>query len=373
MTESADPAAAGFPVIPAGTDPPADAGGDAAAGISASEAAPGVDPAVAAEAAPGGDVDGAAAAPGDAADADPPPPADRPDSSAGDLQFDQLLGGEAPNPALAAKMSSIAEDYDDQGRPSEAPSVGSERLAVRDRPATAPTPAAAAAAAALPRLDPAKVEARTAADPDAYIAASLSHAFGLLGPDDPPQVDLDRQLFAELADLGLDLDAFKADLAALAKGDQRAFRLSSFQTALRTTFEQQRVLLAESVSKLKHSFDTTDRVRLNLLRQAQAVFLLFDAVEQRLKDDINRLGGQATALDASYSALVRKFERLDLLVYDVEERSGAMKEEVRRAGVEIRGSGPAVQRLALIGSAAGGLAGGFVAFLLLMSLWLVFA
>ena len=217
------------------------------------------------------------------------------------------------------------------------------------------------------------VERDAREDHDLYSAQSFGHALGFLGPDDVPDAEIEAQLREELLNAGVDLARYKLSYEILPEKDRERFRLVELQVALRKTLENLEDLTAASAGRVRFQLDSTDAIRLNLLKQAQSVFLLFDASEARIRKMLDDLGGQAKSIDASYAALQRKFERLDQLVYDVEERALAMREEIRGAGASIRGSGPAVQRLAFLGAVSGAVAGGLVGFIVMLSLWLVLA
>ena len=47
------------------------------------------------------------------------------------------------------------------------------------------------------------------------------------------------------------------------------------------------------------------------------------------------------------------------------------REEIRLAGAEIRGAGPALQRLVFLASLGGGIVGAFFGFVVMLCLWLV--
>ncbi len=237
----------------------------------------------------------------------------------------------------------------------------------------------------------AAVEAAVARDPERYYAESLAHAFGYLRPGQPPDPDLEAQLREELRSAGVDLDRVQLAYETLPKRDQAEFRLIELQVALRHTLENIEELTRAAHGRVRAQLVTTDKVRLDLLKQAQAVFLFFESAEDRVGGVLDRIGergeaaekrveavvdkvtGNAKSVDGLYSALKVKFDRLDQVVYDLQERSSAMREEIRAAGADIRGAGPSVQRLALGGGFLGALAGGFVAFVAMLSLWLVLA
>ncbi len=237
----------------------------------------------------------------------------------------------------------------------------------------------------------AAVEAAVSRDPERYVAESLAHAFGYLQPDQPPDADLEAQLIEELRNAGVDLERVRVAYETLPKNVQAEFRLIELQVALRHTLENIEELTRAAHGRVRAQLETTDKVRLDLLKQAQAVFLYFEsaevrvggvldrigeqgeAAEKRLEDIVDKVAGHAKSVDELYSALKVKFDRLDQVVYDLQERSSAMREEIRAAGADIRGAGPSVQRLALGGGFLGALAGGFIGLVAMLSLWLVLA
>ncbi len=230
-----------------------------------------------------------------------------------------------------------------------------------------------------------------ARNPERYVAKSMAHALGYLRPDQPPDADLEAQLIEELRSAGVDLERVRVAYETLPKNVQAEFRLMELQVALRHTLENIEELTRAAHGRVRGQFVTTDKVRLDLLKQAQAVFLYFESAEDRVGRVLDRLAergeaeekrlaaivdevvGQAKSVDGTYSALKIKFDRLDQVVYDLQERSSAMREEIRAAGADIRGAGPSVQRLALGGGFLGALAGGFIGLVAMLSLWLVLA
>ena len=264
-------------------------------------------------------------------------------------------------PGTRSRLEQYTEEMDDHGG-------DSEQLLVGEATGTAPLRQVVHKAGAETALER---DARE--DPERYSAESLGHALGFLAPGEVPDAEIEAQLREELANAGVDLDRYKLSYETLTEKDRERFRLVELQVALRKTLENLEDLTAASAARVRFQLDSTDAVRLNLLKQAQSVFLLFDASEARIRKMLDDLGGQARSIDASYAALQRKFERLDQLVYDVEERALAMREEIRGAGASIRGSGPAVQRLAFLGAVSGAVAGGVVGFVVMLSIWLAFA
>ena len=240
-----------------------------------------------------------------------------------------------------------------------------EQLHIRDSAGAPSRPILRKAGADAP------VETAARNDPDFYSAESISHAMGYARSGQPTDPDLEAQLLEELHEAGVNLDQVRLSYEKVEEKDRERFRLVKLQIALRTTLEHIQDLTAAADARLRFQLDTTNVVRVNLLKQAQSVFLLFDSTQSRLREMVDDVAGQTKALDASHSALQRKFERLDQLVYDIEERASAMREEIRLAGAEIRGAGPALQRLVFLASLGGGIVGAFFGFVVMLCLWLV--
>ena len=217
----------------------------------------------------------------------------------------------------------------------------------------------------------APVETAARKDPGFYSAESLSHALGYARSGQVTDPDLEAQLLEELNEAGVNLDQVRLSYEKVEEKDRERFRLVKLQMALRTTLEHIQDLAAAADARVRFQLETTNVVRVNLLKQAQSVFLLFDSTQSRLREMVDDVAGQTKALDASHSGLQRKFERLDQLVYDIEERASAMREEIRLAGAEIRGAGPALQRLVFLAALGGGLVGAFFGFIVMLCLWLV--
>ena len=212
--------------------------------------------------------------------------------------------------------------------------------------------------------------AQPASEVPAY-AASLAHSLGLLPADSIPDPDLDQQLLADLESVGVDKEELRSAMSRLELKDRESLRLHALRAQFQDTLSFQRAAITSAFRSLDFNFKSVDGVRLNLLRQAQAVFLLFDAFEKNLEAAGDAVQRQTQALSANVQSLDGKFKALEQIAFDVDERALAMRESVRRAGAEVRGAGPASQRAAFYGAVLGSAAGAFFASVLLVALWVV--
>ena len=198
-------------------------------------------------------------------------------------------------------------------------------------------------------------------------ARSIAHAFGLLGPDDPVDVELEQSLLTDLHRAGIDIHELEVAHKNLAKEDRDKLQLLTVRKAFEDALNAHTHLVGQASLRIDHNFKRADEVRLNLLRQAQAVLLLFDSFENHLTAGVDAVDRQMKTVDVRCQALDTKLQKIDQMAFDVEERGNALRESVREAGATVRGSGPAAQRLAFIGAIYGAAIGGMVAFALLFS------
>ena len=203
------------------------------------------------------------------------------------------------------------------------------------------------------------------------VIKSIAHGLGLLGPNAPVDPLLDQQLVDDLDGLGFDGNSLRGVLAKVDDADGEALRVHHLRSQFEATLDLHRECVTSAFINFDYKFKSVDTLRLNLLRQAQAVFLLFDAFEKNLNESVDSVSRQTQSLSGTVQGLDSKFKQLDQLAFDIEERALAMREAVRRAGAEVRGAGPASQRAAFMGAVVGATAGGFFASVILFAAWVV--
>ena len=200
---------------------------------------------------------------------------------------------------------------------------------------------------------------------------SLAHGLGLLGPNAPADPLLDQQLVHDLDKLGIDGNSIRGALAKVDDADRESLRLHSLRSEFEDTLSMHRDAVTNAFVNFEYKFKSVDKLRLNLLRQAQAVFLLFDAFEKNLEGSVDSVDRQTQSLSVKVQGLDSKFQQLDQLAFDIDQRALAMRESVRRSGAEVRGAGPASQRAAFMGAVVGATAGAFFASVILFAAWVV--
>ena len=258
-----------------------------------------------------------------------------------------------------------------------------------------------------------------------FEAESLQHVMGLTRDGEPVNLELEQELLAEIAAVGLDLEAVKLRYATLVEEDRRRL----------TTFEVQQAF----VSALDRVEDVANKVseRLGLriqmfeahakdqLKLVSALRELVDAekrkveemaagVRQRVeaeKTDLERLiervagereqlrelleenpanvagearkklNEQVQALEKAFGDVGGHLKSCETRAHEITDRlssagaaATAVEQEAARVMSELQrvaSAGFAVRRLALLGGVIGSAVGGFFAFVVLLLLWAV--
>jgi len=236
-----------------------------------------------------------------------------------------------------------------------------------------------------------------------FEAESVSHVMGLAREGERVNPELEQELRAELAALGVHLDGVHLRYESMSKEDRRQLTTFEVQQAFLRVVERVETLATQASVSLGHRirmFDGQARDQLKLvaglrvlLEAEQASVEKFavgfrtrmqehaDAFEQDVDEKKRQLTDKVQALQGAFDGLGPHLKSTEDRVQRIADRAESVGSTVSHAQQEaqrvmldlqrVANSGLAVRRLALLGGVVGSAVGGFFAFVVLLLLWAV--
>ena len=260
-----------------------------------------------------------------------------------------------------------------------------------------------------------------------FEAESLQHVMGLTRDGEPVNLELEQELLAEIAAVGLDLDAVKLRYDTLVAEDRRRLTTFEVQQAFVSALDRVeevankvserlglRIQMFEAhakdqlrlISSLRELVEAEKEkveqmaagIRERVAAEKADLEKLIDGLladRQQLRDVLEqnpeniagaarkKLNTQVGELEKAFGGLKGHLKSVETGVHEVVDRLGsagasatAVEQEAARVMSELQrvaSAGFAVRRLALLGGVIGSAAGGFFAFVVLLLLWAVTA
>ena len=236
-----------------------------------------------------------------------------------------------------------------------------------------------------------------------FEAESVSHVMGLAREGERVNPELEKELRAELAALGVSIEGVHLRYESLSKEDRRELTTFEVQQAFLRVVERVDSLATQASVSLGHRirmFDAQARDQLKLVaglrvlleaeqehvekfaagfrnrmrEQTEAFEAVVDEKKRQLTDKVQALQGAFDGLTPHLKSTEDRVQRIVDRVDSVGTTVSHTQQEAQRVMLDLQrvaNSGLAVRRLALLGGVVGSAVGGFFAFLVLLLLWAV--
>ncbi|MCY4120588.1 MAG: hypothetical protein OXG72_06665 [Acidobacteria bacterium] len=236
-----------------------------------------------------------------------------------------------------------------------------------------------------------------------FEAESVSHVMGLAREGERVDPELEQELRAELAALGVTLEGVHLRYESLSKEDRRELTTFEVQQAFLRVVERVDSLATQASVSLGHRIRMFDGQARDQLKLVAGLRVLLEAEQENVEtfaagfrhrmqaqtedfekvvdEEKKKLTDKVQALQAVFDGLTPHLksteDRVQRVVDQVESVGttvGHTQQEAQRVMLDLQrvaNSGLAVRRLALLGGVVGSAVGGFFAFVVLLLLWAV--